>query len=147
YFFSPSKSGNVSWGAGASLVIPTGTSRVLGAEHWDFGSTGAVVAEEGPWTYGALVNHLWLEREATLLDPFLSYTTEAAWTFTVNAESAYHWTGDGWSIPVHALASKVVRIGGQRVSLQAGLRYWADSPDSGPEGWGVRVAAVLALPK
>jgi hypothetical protein len=42
--------------------------------------------------------------------------------------------------------SKVLRIGGQLVSLGAGVRYWAESPDSRPEGFGVRVVLTLLLP-
>ncbi len=147
YFFSPSKPEGATWGAGASLVIPTGTDLSVDAGEWNFGSTGVVVAQEGPWTYGALANHLWSEGQSTFLEPFVSYTTETAWTFTMNAESTYFWKENEWLVPVHALASKIVRIGGQRVSLQAGVRYWLDSPASGPEGWGVRVAAVFLLPK
>ena len=30
---------------------------------------------------------------------------------------------------------------------QAGVRYWADSPENGPEGWGFRVAMIMILPK
>ncbi|MCI0587645.1 MAG: transporter [Planctomycetes bacterium] len=147
YFFSPSDPEGAIWGAGASLLIPTSTDNSAGAGEWNLGSTGVALAEEGPWTYGALVNHFWLDPEATLLDPFVSYTTEAAWTFTVNAESAYFWREDDWFVPVQVLAAKVVRIGGQRVSLQAGVRYWLDSPSSGPDGWGARVAVVLLPPK
>jgi len=29
----------------------------------------------------------------------------------------------------------------------AGVRYWAESPDAGPIGWGVRAALTLLFPK
>lgn len=147
YFFSPSKPGRAIGGAGASLLIPTSTDDTVGTGQFNFGSTGVALAQEGPWTYGALVNHFWLDPEATLFDPFVSYTTDSAWTFTVGSESVFFWGENERFVPVQALAAKIVRIGKQRVSLQAGLRYWADSPDSGPDGWGARVAVVLLPPK
>jgi len=31
--------------------------------------------------------------------------------------------------------------------LGAGVRYWIDSPDSGPKGWGARVIVTFLFPK
>jgi hypothetical protein len=28
-----------------------------------------------------------------------------------------------------------------------GAKYWADAPDNGPEGWGLRVQLTLLFPK
>jgi hypothetical protein len=52
-----------------------------------------------------------------------------------------------WLVPIRAVASKVTRIGGQLVSLAGGVHYWAESPGSGPEGWGVRLTVTLAVPE
>ena len=35
----------------------------------------------------------------------------------------------------------------KRVSLGAGVRWWADSPESGPHGWGVRLVVTFLFPK
>ena len=32
------------------------------------------------------------------------------------------------------------------MTLQAGARYWATGPDSGPHGWGARVTWTLLFP-
>ena len=50
-------------------------------------------------------------------------------------------------MPINLLVSKVTRVGGQMIQYGAGLRYWADSPDSGPEGLGLRALVVLLFPK
>ncbi len=155
FFLSPAKPGGAIWGVGPVALIPTGTDDLTSARKWGIGPTGVGLAQEGPWTYGALANHIWSlggdhDREdvsSTFLQPFLAYTTKTAWTFTLNSESTFDWREDEWLVPVHALASKLVPIGGQRVSLQAGLRYWAESPDAGPEGFGIRAAAILLFPK
>jgi hypothetical protein len=156
-FFSPkepSSSGWV-WGAGPVFLLPTGSDDLLTADQWATGPTAVVLKQQGPWTYGALANHLWSfagdedrgDVNATFLQPFLSYTTPAAWTFALNTESTYDWEGEEWNVPVNAILSKVTRVGSQLVSVGGGLRYWADSPDSGAEGLGVRLVFTLLFPK
>lgn len=70
-----------------------------------------------------------------------------AWTYSLNTESAYDWKGAQWTVPVNASVSKVTRIGGQLVSFGDGVRYYLDSSDTGPKGWGVRVVMTLLFPK
>jgi hypothetical protein len=86
---------------------------------------------------------------ASYLQPFLSYTTKDAWTFTLNTESTYNWEDDEWSVPLNLVVSKLVRIGGKLpVSFFAGGRYWLDTPEEqGPEGWGARFGFTVLLPK
>jgi hypothetical protein len=114
-----------------------------------------VLKQEHGWTYGMLANHIWSfagdddrsDINATFMQPFLSFTTPTAWTYTLNTESTYDWEHEQWSVPVNGVVSKVTRVGGQLVSVGGGLRYWADSPDNGPEGLGLRVVVTLLFPK
>jgi hypothetical protein len=143
------------WGAGPVFLVPTGNDPLLGAEKWGAGPTAVVLKQDGPWTYGALANHIWsfagdnnrADVNSTFLQPFLSYTTKDAWTFTLNSESTYDWKAHQWSAPINALVSKVTKVGGQLISVGAGVRYWGEAPESGPEGWGARVVLTLLFPK
>jgi hypothetical protein len=143
------------WGAGPVFLLPTGTDALLSARQWGLGPTAVVLKQEGPWTYGVLGNHIWSvaghenrdDVNATFVQPFLTYTTPQAWSFTVNTESTDDWKGRQWTVPVNTLVSKVTRIGGQLVSVGGGVRYWADGPDSVPSGWGVRVVLTLLFPR
>jgi hypothetical protein len=156
-FFSPKAptAGGWTWGAGPVFLIPTGTDELLGGEKWGLGPTGVAVRQHGPWTYGLLANHIWSvagdggrsDVSSTFLQPVFSYTTPEAWTFTLQTESTYDWNADRWSVPIGFIASKVVRIGAQPVQFAAGPRYWAESPDAGPHGWGARATVVLLFPK
>jgi hypothetical protein len=156
-FFSPKAptAGGWIWGAGPVLLLPTGTDDLLTADKWGAGPTGVVLKQRGPWTYGALANHIWSfagdgdrsDVSATFLQPFLSYTTPSAWTFTLNTESTYDWKSEEWSVPVHGVVTKVTKVGGQLVSVGGGLRYWADGPASAPEGLGFRFIFTLLFPK
>ncbi|WP_050577424.1 hypothetical protein [Sinorhizobium arboris] len=157
FFFSPKEptAGGIIWGAGPVFLIPTGTDDLLGGEKWGIGPTAVVLKQDGPWTYGALANHIWsfagdddrADVNSTFLQPFLSYTTPDAWTFAVNTESTYDWESDEWSVPINFQVSKLVKVGEQPVSITAGARYWAAAPDNGPQGWGARLAVTFLFPK
>ena len=43
--------------------------------------------------------------------------------------------------------TQVMKLGNQLVSVGGGVRYWADSTDGGPEGFGVRLLFILLFPK
>ncbi|AVO38447.1 hypothetical protein [Pukyongiella litopenaei] len=154
FFFSPAQptEGGVTWGVGPVFLLPTATDG-LGADQFAAGITGVALRQTGPWTYGMLANHLWdvgsgsVPISATFAQPFLSYTTPTAWSFTLQAEATYDWETDQASVPIGAIVTKVVKIGNQRVSVGGGLRYWAEGPDSGPEGVAVRLIATLLFPK
>lgn len=156
-FFSPKAptAGGWIWGAGPVLLLPTGSDELLTADQWAAGPTGVALKQQGPWTYGVLANHLWsfagdddrADVNATLLQPFATYTTPTAWSFTAQTETTYDWDSEQWSVPVNLVAAKVTKIGNQLVSIGGGLRYWADSPESGPEGLGARVFVTLLFPR
>ncbi|MGB5170742.1 MAG: hypothetical protein WBN69_04875 [Eudoraea sp.] len=151
-FFSPkapTKNGLI-WGAGPIFQIPTSSD--VSSDTWGAGVTGLVLKQKNGWTYGALASQLWdvsgdVEINATYLQPFLAYTTPTAWTYALNTESTYDGVTDEWSVPINATVSKLVKVGKQPISLQGGVRYWADSPDSGPEGWGLRFQVTFLFPK
>jgi hypothetical protein len=156
-FFSPKEptADGWIWGAGPVLLLPTGSDDLLTTDQWAAGPTAVLLKQQGPWTYGALANHLWsfaggddrADIDATFLQPFLSYTTPTAWSVAINTESTYDWEGEQWSVPVNCVVTKVTKVGGQLVSVGGGLRYWADSPDNGPEGVGFRIVVTLLFPK
>jgi len=155
FFFAPSRptAGGLIWGAGPVLLIPTNTA-FISAEKWGLGPTAVVLKQERGWTYGMLANHIWSvggsgiqDLSNTLLQPFLNYTTKDAWTFGVNTESVYDWRGSQWTVPINATAAKLTRIGKQSVSIGGGLRYYADSPETGPHGWGMRLTVTFVFPK
>lgn len=157
FFFSPKAptAGGLIWGVGPALLLPTGTEPELSARKWGLGPTAVVLKQDGPWTYGALFNHIWgfggvdtrQDVSNTFLQPFVSYTTPTAWSYTLNTESSYDWKNKQWTVPVNMLVSKVVTFGKQPVSLGVGARYWADSPDNGPHGWGARLLVTFLFPK
>ena len=147
--------GGLIWGLGPVFLLPTATDDLLGSGKWGAGPTGVALVQKGQWTIGVLANHVWsfagdeerLDVNQTFLQPFVAYTTKDAWTFSLNTESTYNWEAEAWSVPINGLVTKLITIGDQPISIGGGVRYWATSPDAGPEGFGFRFVVTLLFPR
>jgi len=155
-FFSPRKPINgLLWGAGPVFVFPTASDDLLGSEKWCLGPSGVVLRQQGQWTYGMLAQHIWDYAgpgdrsyvSNTLLQPFVSFTTKTATTLALQTESTYNWNTEKWAVPINLSISQVLKLGPQIIQLKLGARYWAESPETGPEGWGVKAGIVFLFPK
>ena len=159
FFFVPQPKetplGTLTWGVGPVATWPTSTDGLLGSGTLGLGPTGIFLFQQGPWTYGLLAGQQWgvvetrsnsPELNNTYFQPFLVYTTKNAWSFGLNTEGSYNWTSSDLALPFNATVSKLTEIGGQKVQFQLGLRYWANSPDNGPEGFGARFAVTFLFP-
>jgi hypothetical protein len=155
-FFSPKAPVNgFILGAGPVFVFPTATDDLLGTEKWAAGPTGVILKQQGQWTYGMLVQQVWdyageSDRtyvSSSLLQPFASFTTRTATTLSLQTESVYNWNTEKWSVPISVSVSQVLKLGPQLIQLKLGARYWADSPETGPEGWGLKAGIVFLFPK
>ena len=156
-FFSPKEptaSGWI-WGLGPVFLLPTGSDDELTADKWGAGPTGVVLRQQGPWTYGTLFNHIVdvagdddrSDISSTFVQPFMSYTTPQGVSYTLNSETTVDWENHDSQIPINAIVSKVLPIGGQLFSVGGGVRYWAKSMDNGPEGLGLRLQITALFPK
>ncbi len=154
FFFSPKEpTRGVIWGVGPAFIIPTATDD-LASDQWGAGVTGVALRQTGPWTVGVLANHLWSVTENekygdfsnTFLQPFVNYTTKRATSFVLNTESTYDWEDSEWSIPINAMVTQMLKPGGRPIQVGIGARYWAASPDFGPEGWGARAILTFLFP-
>lgn len=142
------------WGAGPIFLLPTATEDAFGADQWGLGPTVGLLRRAGPWTIGALTNHIWSlgsqegrsDVNATFLQPFVDYTTESLITYSLNTESTYDWTNEQWTIPIHFVVRRLFDIAGKKVSVALGPRYYAETPEGGPE-WGMRLGVTLVLPR
>ena len=156
-FFSPKAptANGWIWGAGPVELLPTASDEALGAEKWGLGPTAVALKQVGPWTIGGLANHIWsvggdddrADINATFVQPFVSYVTKTKTTFGVMSESTYDWEHEAWSVPLNAQVAQMFKIGPQIMQLLLGARYWVESPEGGPEGWGLRVQLTLLYPK
>jgi hypothetical protein len=154
FFFVPKTVGGFTWGVGPAILWRTGTETLLTSGKWAAGPTGVALQQTGPWTIGVLSNHIWsfagdqdrADVNSTFIQPFISYGAPGGWTFTLNTESTYDWIAHQWSVPINFQVQKLTKLGNQPVSFSIGPRYWAESPDSGPHGWGGRAVVTFIFP-
>ncbi|WP_193140842.1 transporter [Meridianimarinicoccus sp. MJW13] len=151
-WYSRTTKTNLTWGIGPVVRFPTFSD--VSSETWAAGVTGIALQQKGPWTYGVLANHLRdleddpkVPTNATFVQPFVAYSTEDAWTYSLQSESTYDWEADSWSVPLNASVSKLAIIDGKPVNFQAGVGNWLESPEGGPEDWRFRLQVQFVLPK
>lgn len=156
-FFSPkapTSSGWI-WGLGPVLLIPTGTDDLLGSGQWGAGPSAVVLKQTSSgYTYGALVSQVWsfagdddrADVNSTYIQPFLAKALGKGRTLMLNTESTYNREAGNWNVPINLLYSKVMRWGKQRVSVQGGVRYYVEQPQSDSQ-WGLRLNITLLFPK
>lgn len=155
-FFSPKSptAGGWIWGAGPAFLLPTASDDLLGTEKWGTGPTAVFLRQENGWSYGMLANHIWSfagedsrdEVNATFLQPFLTYTTDTHTTLSLNTESSYDWVNSQWTMPINLGVSQLLKIGGSPIQFQLGGRYYAETPDNGPD-WGLRFTVTFLWPR
>jgi hypothetical protein len=154
-FFSPKTPGPHGWilGAGPVFLLPTSTTRFLGAEKFSLGPTAVLLRQQSGWTYGLLANHLVSVAgtshtgnvNSTFLQPFLSYTTGTHTTFGIQTESTYDWAKSKWTIPINPSVSQLLKVGSLPISLQLGPKIYVEGPSSAPD-WGLRFTFILLFP-
>jgi hypothetical protein len=155
-WLSPKAPTSSGWilGAGPALLFPTGTDNVLTKNQWAAGPTGIALKQDGKFTYGALANQLWSYAgsggrdpvNSTFIQPFFVYLAGGGWSYALNTESTYDWTGSQWTVPINLMVNTMIKIGNANTQWQLGARYYAEKPDDGPE-WGLRFAVTFLIPQ
>jgi hypothetical protein len=154
-FFSPKEAvGGWVIGYGAAFLIPTGYDDMLTSDKLGLGPTFVGLRQSGSWTYGALANHISSvagdddrdDISSTYMQPFLSYTTPQAVTYSLTADITYDWKRESATVPIAIGVSKLVSIGNQKVSIGGNLRDYVNSPDNGPDGLAYRFTITLLYP-
>ena len=151
-FLSPSNS-KITWGAGAAFVVPTATDPKLGGQKWAVGPSVVALKQAGPWTYGALVNHVFsvagvADRgniSATFLNPFATYNWKGGAGISLIAEYTHDWINNIDVLIIIPNISAVTKFGKQTVSFGIGPRLHI-TPDNHP-AYGIRAAITLVFPK
>jgi hypothetical protein len=155
-WFSPVAPTSNGWilGAGPAFMFPTGTDDLLTQNQWAAGPTAIALKQQGKFTYGALASQLWSYAgdggrapvNLTFIEPFFSYLPGGGWTYTIQTETSYDYTGSQWTVPINLEVSKMITFGETHTQWQLGARYYAEKPDNGPD-WGIRFAVTIIIPE
>jgi hypothetical protein len=156
FFFSPKEPVD-GWilAVGPVIFYPTASDDVLGGGKWGAGPTVLALKQANGWTYGMLANHVesFAGKDdrayisSTFVQPFLSYITKTKTTIGLNTESTYDWRNEQWSMPVNLSVAQLLKAGNLPLQVSAGVRYWAEAPESGPEGFGFRLVVTFLFAK
>lgn len=151
-FLSPSNS-KITWGVGPAFVIPTATDARLGGKKWAAGPSVVALKQAGPWTYGALVNHVFSfagddnrsDISATFFNPFATYNWKGGAGISLTAEYTHDWKNDIDVLVLIPSISAVTKLGKQITSFAIGPRLHL-SPDNHP-AYGLRASISFVFPK
>ncbi|MGD9346776.1 MAG: neuromedin U [Candidatus Aminicenantes bacterium] len=154
-FYVPPATGNLTWGPGVVVEIPTGGEK-RGSQKWSIGPSIVALAQPGDWTFGILANNVWSvmgksERDSVskgLINLFIvrqlgnGLYVNSAPIITVNWKAP---SGQKWIVPLGAGIGKLFRLGKLPVNAQVGAYYNIVKPDIGPD-WQVRLQVQFILP-
>jgi hypothetical protein len=154
-FFSPRAASNFIWGVGPILSTAAPSGRNFGTAQTGAGVAAVGLVMKAPWTAGLLTYNTWSAGGSPTYgtannfyyQPFVSYVTKDAWTFTVNTQSTFNWDLRRAENPMNATVSKLVRVGEAPVSFSVGARYYLSSMPGGATGWGARASVTFLFPK
>ena len=156
-FISPADAGPIIWGVGPSVMFPTATDPVLGAEKWSLGPSVVVLAQPKPWSLGVLYRHLWdvggaSDRSAvnqSLFQYFINYNLDDGWYLLTDPIILANWQADSdnrWTVPIGGGVGRIFKLGEQPVNARLRAYYNVVAPDGAPE-WSVNASIAFLFPK
>ena len=154
-FFSPKSSGSFIWGVGPVVSTPALSGTNYGTSQTGVGLSAVALIMKSPWTVGVLTYNTWSAGGSAVngtannlfYQPFVSYVTPKAWTYSINTQSTFNWDARRAENPMNFMVSKLVKFGETPVSLSVGARYYLSSVPDGPSGWGARASMTFIFPK
>ena len=154
-FYAPNTNSSWIWGAGPFISSPAGNSGHFGSQQTGAGVTGVVLNRDGPWTYGVLAYQSWSvggnptsgTQNNLYGQPFISYTSNTAWTYMLVSQAQYNYDAHRTNNPVDFVISKLHVFDGQPVQIGMGPTYYLSNTPGGPSGWGGRAVVTFAFPK
>jgi hypothetical protein len=154
-FFSPKapSKGGLVWGVGPVFLLPTATNDRIGADKWAVGPNAIVLKIKGPWTYGALVNHMWDfagsgdgEINTSFFQPFVAFATPQGASYSLASENSQNWNNDIFGGFFGVYYAKVVNIGKQMMQVGGGPKVYYGNNPFNPD-WGLRLNIIALFPK
>ena len=155
-FFSPADAGEVIWGLGPAMIIPTHTENSLGNDKWAAGPAAIALTIRGPWVSGLLAQHFWdfagdsdaADVNVSSLQYFVNYNFP---NFYLNTSPTmlYDWKADSdddWTIPVGGGIGKVFLFCEMPVDIRVSAYWNVEAPDHAPD-WFTEFQVKFLFPK
>ncbi len=139
-FFSPVKTGKVTWGVGPSLMMDTASNDRLGSGKWSAGVTAVALTLPKWGSVGILGRQLWsfsgdderADVNQFLLEPFVNYNLDKGWFLLTDVVMTANWDADSsqrWTIPLGGGVGRLFKIGNQAINSRLEYYYNVERPD------------------
>jgi hypothetical protein len=143
------------WGFGPIVQIPIGSEKLLTYDKFSLGPSMGFVKQEDLFTYGLVAAQFWSiggsEQRADVnvlsFQPFLTIRSHNLWNLTLQVPSSYDWNARAWTVPVALTVEKLVSFQEVPVTINFGIRYWAEAPQSAPHDFAFQFGLTLIFPK
>lgn len=152
-YLSPQSGGDVTWGVGPVIQIPTATDALLGPREWCLGAGAVTVITKDKWVYGGLINNTWSldsnEVNLMFIQPFVNYNLGKGAAVGFVPQISADWTAPSsqqWTVPLGAQVSKVQPVGKLPINWTLGAYGNVVKPDYAAD-WTLRLQATLMFPK
>jgi hypothetical protein len=153
-FFSPREPGNLIWGVGPVVSIPTSSDVQLGTGEWAAGPSVVLLAMPGSWVTGILLSNIWsFDSDANVnfffSQIFANYNMNKGWFLTTQPIITANWeveSGQQWTVPVGGGVGRVYKIGKQPVNTLLQAYYNVEKPALSGD-WVIRFQFTFLFPK
>ena len=154
-FVSPKDSGDITWGVGPAILLPTASNDVLGQDTWGAGISAVALAMPGKWVLGGLISNLWsvgsgADINLLTVQPFINYNLDDGWYLVTAPIITANWEADSnnrWTVPLGGGFGKIFKIGNQPINAQLSLYNNIETPDNFGSEWQVRTQIQFMFPK
>jgi hypothetical protein len=152
---TPGDGGNVTWGLGAAVSLPTATANGLGSDKWAAGPAFRLTYRTGAWNLGVVGAQRWSfagsgnkpEVNQLLLRGAIRRQLNDDWYLVSAPIIVANWDarGEKWLVPVGGGVGRRIMFGRFPWAFSAQAYYNAIRADSAPR-WVFRLGVVSAIP-
>lgn len=157
FYFTPNKpTGNLVWGVGPAVLLPTRSDSELGTDRYGLGPSGLLFYAKNQWSAGVVLQNVWSlgGSGSNRLNEFgaqylFNYNLKDGWFLYSNSTITADWdapSSDRWTVPVGGGAGKISKLGKQSISTSFQAFANVVRPDDAPR-WGLNLQVTLLFPQ
>ena len=157
FWLSPAGGGDLTWGLGATLLVPTATKPAFGADKWGAGPSAVVVWMPGSWVTALIISNTWSfagneERQDVnqlYAQLVANLNVGNGWYLTSAPVITANWeaeSGDRWTVPIGGGAGRIFKIGSLPNDVRISAFGYLAKPTNGPS-WTLQAQWKLLFPK
>ncbi len=158
FFFSPAHPGQLIWGIGPTVVLPTATNKQIGQGKYSVGPSFVALTITKTWVIGFLTFNAWsVAGDANRqnvnefeLQYFINYNFPHGWYITSSPIITADWTAkakDRWTVPFGLGGGHVFDIGKQPVNVSVQAYDNVKTPANGGPDWQLQLNVTLLFPE